>query len=179
MNTLKIIISFLICTSCISYSDKEKELKNVLGNKIELDQFELILCGNDTISKNEFFKRYEFTSIVYLKDGCVPCYPKFVEWHHWFLNINKLHNNYAVLFIIQGYNYKTFLKKVNEIEQINFDHFIIMDPNFEFREQNKKIPYWIIERSLLIDNKNKIKLVGFPFYNEDMKNMFHKIILNK
>ncbi len=38
------------------------------------------------------------------------------------------------------------------------------------------IPKWIIEASFLIDAANSIKMVGTPWINEDMTELFYKIV---
>ena len=51
-----------------------------------------------------------------------------------------------------------------------------MDPEGKFLEQNKEIPRWIIDASVLIDSENKIKMVGAPWLNKDMTELFYKTV---
>jgi hypothetical protein len=44
---------------------------------------------------------YEFLSVVYLQNGCNPCYPKFIEWHNR-MDIIAPPTDYTVLFVIHG-----------------------------------------------------------------------------
>ena len=85
-------------------------------------------------------------------------------------------DNYSVLFVIQGDSYETFLNEVLNISYVEDHFYTIMDPEFEFISQNGSIPRWIIDSSVLIDSENKIKMVGAPWVNEDMKNLFYETV---
>ncbi|GAO30653.1 hypothetical protein JCM15548_12948 [Geofilum rubicundum JCM 15548] len=61
-------------------------------------------------------------------------------------------------------------------EEIDEKYYIIIDPKQEFFISNKDLPNWIMNSSMLIDSENKIKMVGSPWINEDMANLFHEII---
>jgi len=51
-----------------------------------------------------------------------------------------------------------------------------MDTEFQFLEANKDIPRWIIDASVLIDSENKIKMVGAPWANAAMTELFYKTV---
>lgn len=74
--------------------------------------------------------------------------------------------DYTVLFIIGGEEYSEFMKNVLDIEYVEDKFYTIMDSEFRFLENNKDIPRWIIDSSILIDSENKIKMVGAPWLNE-------------
>jgi hypothetical protein len=141
--------------------------------------FETVQQGNTFISVDEFRKRYEYISVVYLEDGCRPCYPRFIEWH------NKLDsiappNNYTVLFVIKGNSYDRFMAEIWNIDQNVEEHFyIIITRNFKFLDNNESIPKWIMDNSVLIDPENKIKMVGAPWLTEEMTELFFKICEGK
>ena len=55
--------------------------------------------------------------------------------------------------------------------------YIVMDPEQNFIDANPEINSGIIASSIMIDDMNKIVLVGKPFASEQMKGLFEKIIL--
>lgn len=123
--------------------------------------------------------KYLFISIVYLKDGCAPCYPTFIEWHK---AVNSFDiSNYTVLFIIEGNIYSSYEKLIHNIEEIQkleTTFYTIIDPKFNFLDGNRDIPYKILERSVLIDGNSKIKMIGQPFFSEAMEDLFFSIVKN-
>lgn len=161
-------------TACTKISQQEKEIKNVLGKRLELSMFDAIIHGIDTINYSDFRRKFKYISVVYLEDGCHPCYPKFLEWHYNQDRIKSL-DNYEVLFVIQGYNYESFKSAVEEYEPWREDYYIIMDPYFKFIEHNN-IPFWILNNSILIDSNNKIKSVGNPFSSKKMESFYYETI---
>lgn len=174
MKTLLIFSIIVFFAACTNISQQEQEIKNVLGKKIQLSMFDKVLHGTEEIKLADFRKRFKYFSVVYLEDGCTPCYPKFLEWHNHLEEIKSL-DDYEVLFVIQGYSYDSFKNAVEKVDAWQDDYYIIMDPYFKFVEYND-IPTWIMNSSLLIDPKNKIKLIGSPFASEKMKTYFYRAI---
>jgi hypothetical protein len=86
--------------------------------------------------------------------------------------------SHSVLFIIQGDSYSDFMQNVLDLDYVEDKYYTIMDPNSQFLNSNKDIPRWMIDASLLIDRDNKIKMVGAPWVNDDMKNLFFKTVTN-
>jgi len=173
----KKIIAFsilLILSSCAEVSQQEKEIKKVLGERLKLSMFDTIQYGPNKMLYSDFRKKFKYISVVYLEDGCKPCYPKFLEWYSHQEKIKSL-KEYEVLFVIQGYNYDSFISALEEIEPWQNDCYIIMDPYFKFVENND-IPIWILNASVLLNSDNKIKSVGNPFASEEMEFYFYKII---
>src|SRR5690606_39652329 len=70
-------------------------------------------CALPILSFNELRQQYDYLSVVYLQNGCQPCYPKYIEWHE-SLDSMKVGDSYTVLFVIAGQNYSDFMAKVLE-----------------------------------------------------------------
>jgi hypothetical protein len=125
----------------------------------------------------DFRRKYKYLSVVYLLNGCQPCYQEFIDWHK---KIESLitSKDYTVLFIIRGDSYKDLMSKVNEIDKVDKKYYILLDPDYKFIGKNLDIPKWMIDGSLLIDSENRIKMVGKPWINESMTDLFNKICDN-
>ena len=143
-----------------------------------IGMFETIRQGNMEIPFGEFRDRYPFISLVYLEDGCLPCYPKYIEWQTR-MDTLDLHEDFTVLFIIQGKNYERFIENLNEsepeYEPVNDRFHIVMDPDYRFLDNNPDIERWVIDKSLLIDADDKIRLIGHPFSSPRMAELFYSI----
>jgi hypothetical protein len=89
-------------------------------------------------------------------------------------SLNK-RNDYTVLFIIQGFRYNNFIKRVNEISVFSDHYYTIMDDDLNYLLNNNDIPRWIIDGSVLIGPDNKIKMIGEPWANHEMTELFYSI----
>ena len=170
-------LSLLLCLiPLISCSNQSvtRDLKSNLNKTIRLEMFDTVRLGDKLLSYEEFRQMYNYISVVYLEDGCQPCYPKFIEWQNRMDSLNK-RNDYTVLFIIQGFRYNNFIKRVNEISVFSDHYYTIMDDDLNFLLNNNDIPRWIIDGSVLIGPDNKIKMIGEPWATHEITELFYSI----
>ena len=169
---------FTLIFSCTQLTPEEKIIKETLGKTIETKMFTMVQEGNRAISFEEFRDTYSFVSLVYLEDGCRPCYPRYVEWQNR-MDTLQLNDDFTVLFIIRGMSYDGFLGNLLESDpeyDLSKDRFhIIMDPDQQFMDANRDIPKQIIDKSILIDRENKIRLIGHPFASPQIAGLFNRI----
>jgi hypothetical protein len=173
---LSAILIFLY--SCTQLTPEEKMIKDTLEKRVEIGMFESIWQGEREIPFGEFRNRYPYISLVYLEDGCLPCYPKFIEWQTR-MDTLDLHDNFTVLFIILGISYERFMDNLHEsepeYEQADDQFHVVMDPDYRFLDNNPDIDRWVIDKSMLIDAGDKIKLIGPPFASPRMSELFYSI----
>ncbi len=50
-----------------------------------------------------------------------------------------------------------------------------MDNDYKYLDNNKNIPKWIIDSSLLIDLENRIKLIGASYSTPQMTQLFYDV----
>ena len=168
------ILTILVFSMCGSMSNEEKEIRACMNTILDLSCYEDVLSRDTIIAFEELRSRYNYLSIVYLENGCRPCYSKYISW---IKNMDSLliENKSSVLFIEQGDSFEGFLSKVNNIDSVQNKYYFIEDYDFRFIVRNSKIPRWIIDRCLLIDKYNKIKLIGEPFASPEMENLYKKV----
>ena len=182
MNLTKYVLIALyiiiLLTACTQPSQSEKDLRSVLNSQLIIEMFDDVQYRDTLISMQHLRELYTHLSVVYLQDGCNPCYPKFLEWHQKMEEMNDV-PGHTVLFVIQTHEYEYFISKVRQLgKEINEKYFVVIDPDHKFFSNNNHIPDWIIDSSMLIDRENKIKMVGAPWINEDMKELFYKTVNN-
>lgn len=168
-----LLLNMIIITSCTNRS-VTRELKRNLNKTVNLEMFDTVRQRNDLMLYSDFRKMYKYISIVYLEEGCNPCYPKFVEWQNKMDTINK-RNDYSILFIINGFRYNDFMAKVHEIEPIEDHYYSIMDKDLKYLLNNNNIPRWMVDNSVLIDKENRIRMVGKPWLTKEMTTLFYSI----
>lgn len=174
---MKYFVQLLIILmwSCSIQTPEEKIIERTLGKELNLSMFKNVLHQGDTISLENFNKKFKYKSIVYLLNGCSPCYSNYIRWHQEF-KIIEPNDNYTILFVIRGKFVDEFITEVDSVEPVDHDFYIVMDPNYFYPDGNKEIPDWIFEKSILIDEDNKIKMIGQPFQSPELLERFEKII---
>lgn len=172
-----IFIILLATLSCSQQSPESNRIEKTIGKRLHLEMFQTIFFKGDTISYEKLQEEYKYKYIVYLLNECSPCYDKYIRWHKEMEQI-KTPDNFTVLFIIKGKYIYDFLSNVNSIEYVEDKYYIAMDPNYIYPDGNKDIPEWLIEYPILIDNDNKIRMIGLPFSNTKSIKEFKKIIQN-
>ncbi|MFW5700468.1 MAG: hypothetical protein ACOCWM_02160 [Cyclobacteriaceae bacterium] len=169
------VIILLCVSSCTQLTPEEKMIKETMGKTARIGMFESIRQGDGKIPFVEFRNRYPFISLVYLEDGCLPCYPRFIEWQTR-MDTLDLNDDFTVLFIILGSSYERFMDNlyasVPEYEPASDRFHIVIGPDYRFMDNNQDIDRWVIDKSLLIDVGDKIKLIGPPFASQRMEELF-------
>jgi hypothetical protein len=175
---LLLFMLLLAIISCNSLTPEEKEIKATLGKIVETGMFSYVQEGNSFIPYSEFRGRYRHISLVYLEDGCRPCFPKYMEWQTR-MDTLDLNHDFTVLFIINGMSFDGFLANLlasNPDYDLSKDRFhVIMDPEQQFLDANRDIPRLILDKSLLIDKENRVRLIGHPFASPKIKELFYRI----
>lgn len=170
---LSLILCLIPLVACSNQS-VNRDLKSNMNKTVKLEMFDTVRLGNKFIPLTEFRQMYNYISVVYLEDGCQPCYPKFIKWQNMMDSLNK-RNDYTVLFIIQGFRYNDFIHRVNEIDSFTDHYYTIMDDGLKYLLNNNDIPRWIIDGSVLIGADNKIKMMGEPWSTMEMTDLFYSI----
>jgi len=156
--------------TCSRKSQQEVQLHKYLNKELRLNIFPSVINQQKIQSYNEFRNKYKYISVVFLKKGCKPCDSKIAEWQRRMEIISDF-KNYSVLFIFQGYNYNE-ISKLNAITSFAF----IIDIHCRYLIYNRDIPEWILDNSVLIDAKNRIKLIGDPFSTHEKTKELYSII---
>jgi hypothetical protein len=167
-----ILFLFISAAGCDRGPNIRNKLLKVLDLTLNVEMIDTVRQGEAAISWTDFRGKYRNISVVYLQDGCAPCYPKFIEWHKRMEQIATA-NDYTVLFVINARDYASFTRNTDLHEKIEEKYYYFIDPRNEFFRYNSDISRPVLDRSLLIDSDNRIKMVGEPFANADMTKVFH------
>ncbi len=168
-----VILNFIFLSSGCKHSPEGKyELQRVLDLTLKVEMIDTVRQGEVAVSWTDLRSKYRNISVVYLQDGCAPCYPKFIAWHK---NMEQVTTamDYTVLFIINARDYASFTRNTDLRGEINEKYYYFIDPRNEFFRANSRISRSVLDRSLLIDKDNRIKMVGEPFTNADMTKVYH------
>ena len=167
-----LLLLFIYATGCNMSPTNSKDPLEVLDTQVNFEMIDSVRLRNNFLTWSDFRKKYRNVSIVYLQDGCAPCYPKFINWHKRMEQIAKA-DDYTVLFVINARDYASFTRNTPVYQSIEERYYYFIDPRNEFFRTNSNIPRVVLDRSLLIDRDNRIKMIGEPFTNGDMTKVFH------
>src|SRR5690554_4878220 len=117
MKQLCILFLILFQMSCSNLSPAEQELRKTIDKHLCYDLLETVRQGNTFLTLADLRQQYDYLSVVYLQNGCQPCYPKFIEWQQRADSLNYP-DNYSVLFVIQGNSYEGFMNEVLNIDYV-------------------------------------------------------------
>lgn len=177
MRFLILTLIIFILSFCNKNTNWEKQIKANLNKEINIKIVDDIIYKKKKITFDYFRDKYRYIYFVYLMDGCMSCYPKYIEWQEKMDSIN-IFNDATVLFVIKGNSYDTFIEEAKK-EGLKEDKFYtFMDSNDSFINTNKNIPNWIFENTFLINEQNQIVLIGAPFSTSEMTKIFYDICSN-
>ena len=66
----------ILLFSCSQPSQTEKDLRETINKEVSLEIFDLVRRENTFLTLEDLKQRYDYLSVVYLQNGCQPCYPK-------------------------------------------------------------------------------------------------------
>jgi hypothetical protein len=181
--SLMLIISTLFFISCNSTSSKEiKELNTIIANNIGK---EVNIPNHLQIYKP--FKNYildsagmfnsNFKIYSYVNASCGTCVSSINEWKHIILEFN---NQYVSVILIfksdDNFELLKYLCETGEIREFPYPFFF--DKNKEFPKINSFILKHKHLQTILVDENNKILLLGNPIQSSKIKELYMKT-LNK
>jgi hypothetical protein len=117
--------------------------------------------------------KHQYKILIYIDSlSCIPCRLHLKEWKA-YINAGQMRKyDIGYLFVIQSKNYK----KIEERLYIdNFTYPIICDPMDEFNKLNK-LPKEERFQTFLLDDKNRVLLIGSPINNEKLSELYNDII---
>jgi len=172
--------SLILVISCNQLSPEEKLIMDSLNRKVDFGKLEIVHTLDDTMALESIRIRYKYIYLVSLQIGCRSCYQEYVLWQNE-MNSYSSADNFTILFNIQGDNYDDFKSELmiyeSDFNLSTESFYIVMDPEQKFINANPEINPGILANSIMIDEMNKIILVGKPFASEQMKGLFENIIL--
>jgi len=122
---------------------------------------------------NKKIQSHRYNILVYVDSvGCTSCNLGLAEWKAYIDKSKLKAYNVGFLFVVQSNNYTKFEQKL-KYEQFSYP--IIYDPQGTFNKLNK-FPKENKYRTFLLDEKNKVVLIGSPIKSENMCKLYDEVI---
>lgn len=176
MKRYVLCLTFLfVLTSCEFKSNERRKIEIMMSNPINLS-LDKLKCIGHNLKKND--ARYKWIVYKSLK-GCKPCIiSKVYDWE--MFEHNCAEDGISVSFVC------IFEQGDNEMDNIleayktaNLSSNIYVDTANVFMTKNRQIPSERKYHTFLVDENNRVVLVGNPIYNEKISKMFFDIIRKK
>lgn len=167
----------LIINSCIS-SDKTSENESNLNKKIYIPELVQLtyIAFSDTLNIPQYY--FDFLQsnskiIVYADSlSCVECDINLWEWKLKLRELNKRNVNTKILFLLNS-SYTQNIKQI--IDRDLFAIPVFFESNKYFRNLNN-FSVNIKATTFILNENNEIMLVGDPINNENMWELYKKVI---
>lgn len=171
---LKYVLIFLSLTILIYNSCANEKNKNTISNKlIKFDNLESFNPFNINVKQHS--SDYKYHIISYLNVSCSVCIAEIDKWNEFYKNINK--NNFDIILVFYSedkFEYIKFLFEKGDINKFPFPFYI--DKKNIFLKYNPIFSEVSNDKTILIDNANKILNFGNPIHSNETKSLFIKTL---
>ena len=154
-----------------------KNVNSMMHKKVLLDtvDMEVINPRRNVYISNDSDKA--FTLIVYNDESeCISCNVNNLnEWHRFLTQVYSGNNGVKVCFIFSPENESANNIRVL-LQKQSFGHPVFLDSAHVFEKANPWIPKESIYHTFLLDNNNKIVLIGNPLQNQKINQLFFEVI---
>lgn len=163
---------FLACNNYSAKLDKTDIVKEWIGKEIKFPSSFNKYLSNILPNDTSYFKIFIYMDSI----GCSSCKLNFIGWKKFINQIDTLTNKkIQFIFALQP-------KDIREIKihaKLNqFEYPLYFDKNHDFDKLNK-FPSDISLQVFLLDQNNKVLLLGNPIMNPNIKELYINYILNK
>ncbi|HAM84463.1 MAG TPA: hypothetical protein DFK15_16010 [Butyricimonas sp.] len=171
-----ILSSLFLFLSC---NTKEKKINDIVktwsGKEITLPLY----LNSDSTNQDSIWvqlvrKKFKILTIVDSNE-CTECRLKLFNWRLFIQDMDSLHANVSFLFIIYPNN-KSFLAELKEKNK--FQYPIFYDAKRQTMKMNK-FPQHPLFKTFLLDENNKVLLIGDPSNKPPLWNLYKQIITEK
>lgn len=177
---MKSIIHFIIlgiglligCSCTDTTSPIVKLFRAHIGKEIKLEGFEEVYGEQDTLSYGSFRRKYPFLYVSYIDEECGSCVFKIREWYKYSESL-PMYDKLAYVFVFRGNDYRKFLKyRVGKHPKTPF--FYLSSEEFTYIINNPEIDRQIIDAGFLLNENNRIKVIGSPLESQSLRKLIEK-----
>ena len=177
-NVVQIILMAILASclfSCNSYQRKVKKIvEEWTGKEVVFPPLKAKMMGRDTVLPN--ILNHKFKILTYVDTvGCTSCRLKLFDWRILKKELDTLSEKVPLLFVIQSENYQEF----EEIQRVNK---FICPVFYDYHGDLNKINHFPDDpnfQTFLLDEDNKVIVIGNSVTNEQMHKIYWDVITHK
>jgi len=169
---LTLVISFCVgCTNKITQDKKmEEELRHFKVKPIVFPDNMVAKVCDGTIQPDTTLLSRPSKMVVYIgKDGCTDCKLRSLLPLYMFMLESRKYKNFGMVIILNTSDQKATEKLLTGL---HFRHTVFYDMDGSFERLNPHIPAGNDFHTFLLNEDNKVVLIGNPTHNEDLNNLY-------
>lgn len=170
INTISGLI-IILCISCTSEKTKVKSDIDFWIDKELLLTDNLVVYPESIRMQNPILGFSSYKVVTYIDASCASCFVELYKWEELVHTFSDL--NVPTLIILEASDTSIFDPKSHNF--INVSYPLLHDNHGVFKNENNLFKNSSF-RTFLINDKNVTKLVGNPINNEELKELYLKVI---
>ncbi len=177
LSTILCFLLLLLLCSCNFNGKTEKDLYDLINRKVVFphNKMKQIKCSMFTHTSHD--KTYKLLNIVDY-ENCLPCIASTMKNFETSCSENDCFDKIAVIHVVIVPHEK-MRETINQLRRERIQNDVYIDTCNVFMTENRKLSEHPEYRMMLLDNSNKIMMVGNPFKNSKMNVLLHKIVNNE
>ena len=174
---LTLIVVVSLCSSCAENNESKRKLKAELRKfqetAITFPDNLLAKHYDNQVSPDRSLLDRPFKMVVYVnQEGCQDCrLHALLPWIYMFILENRHFENFGVIMIL---NTSDMESTDDTLEELRFRHTVFYDLDGSFEFLNPHLPKNERYHTFLLNEENKVILVGNPIRNEKLKKLYLK-----
>ncbi len=170
--TVVFLTVMLFFSACNKKMDVAKYVQHQMGKKVVLDKSHYE--SRDNILLDSLFENSLLLIITTPREkSCASCFFSVLKDVHLFLDSCNTDKVNCIIFTSENYDEYSDLKIKMEADHI----FFINDYNDSYTSDNKLRKYTADYKTFLVDKERRILLVGSPFFNKRVKQLYEREII--
>lgn len=163
----------ILIIPCCSYEKKSevKTVKSVILDSIEVyNPFE--------VNFNQDYNKYKFHIISYLNVSCSVCIAEIEKWNDFYKKANNKNFDIKLIFYAEDkFQYIKYLIEKGDIKPFPFPFYLEYKKTFLI--QNPIFNINTTDKTILIDNKNIVRMTGNPIHSNEITSKYLNALTNQ
>lgn len=171
---LILTLGMLFCAGCTEKSAHDKKLEEELRHFKEKpivfpDNMIAKVCDGEILPDTTLLSRPSKMVTYIGKDGCTDCKLRSLLPLYMFMLESRKYKNFGMVIILNTSDQKATERLLTELR---FRHTVFYDVDGSFERLNPHIPAKNDFHTFLLNENNRVVLIGNPTHNEDLNNLY-------
>ena len=178
MKSIIKLLAFCLVSSLLSNCQRSVELNELsklvnerMGDSIIFPASIYVARTDINLTKTDKIMKYKYTMVVYTDGDCGKCISDLYQWKLFLKKNRKVLSDVNEKFIIYSNNFIRFEYTTEKARLFLPYYYDSLNSYTSLNKIDDPVLY-----TLLLDNKNKIKLIGSPLHNPAMLKLYQKVL---
>ena len=173
---LNIFFIIAFCCSCIDYNITDV-VHQMSGKTMEIPK-NIVFINNALDTLTYSIEAKNKILVYYDSIGCLSCKLRFAEWQKLFDEIKQFTDKFVIILIVNPKNRSDIFNVKAKMREGRFSYPVCIDSSDEFNRLNH-FPEDDRFRCFLLDENNRVVLIGNPVQNPKIKDLYIRTICER